>query len=222
MKIEVRCPGCGKGYLVDEAKIPSAGGQVTCKACGRPIELRASSPKATSEPPAPRPAKTLPANGGGAREEVVCPRCGLHFEPAATTAARREASRPAVLVVEDLAYFREIAKDALAPRYEVHEATSLRDAREILASRRIDLILLDLTLENGEDGLTLLREFRPKACPVLIYTAEDETELYGESWDRLRALGADDLVMKGLNAGDLLVRKAAELLGQSEGNDAAR
>jgi hypothetical protein len=26
LKIEVRCGGCGRGYLVDEAKIPSGGG----------------------------------------------------------------------------------------------------------------------------------------------------------------------------------------------------
>jgi DNA-binding response OmpR family regulator len=121
-----------------------------------------------------------------------------------------------VLVVEDLDYFLEIAKDALSPKYEVKTARSLRAARAALSSGRIDLILLDLTLEDGESGLALLEEMPVKPCPVMIFTAEDESKMYGESWDRLRALGADDIVIKGINVGESLARKIGALLGEIE------
>ncbi len=231
MKIEVRCPSCGRGYLVEESRIPPGGGPVACKACGGAIELpsphpaapprpapsppapQAPAPKLSSSDPVPEVVRTDPVAGSG---EVVCPRCGLHFDAGSAAPSRASAERPGVLVVEDLEYFFEIAHDALAARFDVHAARSLREARHVLASRKIDAIVLDLTLENGENGLNLLRELRPKPCPVIIYTAEDETELYGESWERMRALGADDLVLKGMNAGDALVAKIAILLGEAD------
>ena len=37
---------------------------------------------------------------------------------------------------------------------------------------------------------------------------------YGESWDELRSLGADDLVRKGMNVGESLRRKVSALLGE--------
>ena len=37
--------------------------------------------------------------------------------------------------------------------------------------------------------------------------------MYGESWAELQRLGADDLVIKGMNVEDSLRRKAQALLG---------
>lgn len=232
MKLEVRCPSCGRGYLVDESRIPTAGGKVACTACGAAIDLARtpgvapaiSGAPSPGEPPEAAPApsdatRPVARDDGERRDEVVCPRCGLHFNPANARPDPTGAARPTVLVVEDMEYFREIAKEALSSRYEVRTATSLREAHEALRSSRVDAILLDLTLHGGENGLSLLRDLRPKPCPVVIYTAEDETELYGESWDRLRALGADDLVLKGMNVGESLVRKIGALLGETEENE---
>ena len=53
----------------------------------------------------------------------------------------------------------------------------------------------------------------PKPCPILIYTAQDESELYGEKWEKLQDLGADDLVIKGMQVAESLARKASSLLG---------
>lgn len=211
MKIEVRCPQCGKGYLVDEAKIPAAGGIVPCQGCGASITLKARA--AIPEPhvaPAPPPAS-----------EVCCPRCGLHFTPGGH-ADRQPSARSTVLLVEDMDYFTEIARDALGGRYELKTAKSLEDARKVLAETRIDLLLLDIVLEGGQDGLRLLREPPGKICPVLLFTAQDESEMYGDGWDRLRALGVDDVVMKGMNMGETLTRKVAVLLGESQPQDSFR
>lgn len=137
--------------------------------------------------------------------------------------AREPASvRPTVLVVEDMEYFAEIARDALGGRYEVKHAKTLGEARSVLASGRIDLLLLDLTLEDGQDGLRLLREPPGKTCPVLLFTAQDESEMYGEGWEKLRALGVDDVVIKGMNMSESLARKVAALLGEELAQDTPR
>lgn len=125
-----------------------------------------------------------------------------------------------MLVVEDLPYFREMAADALGSRYEIRSATSVSEALAELGKGDVDLVLLDLVLDRGEDGLGLLRALPFKPCPVLLFTAQDESEMYGEGWDRLRSLGADDAVVKGMNMGEMLVRKIAALLGEPESGPA--
>jgi predicted Zn finger-like uncharacterized protein len=209
VKIEVRCPTCRKGYLVDETRIPEGGGSVPCQACGTPVPLQmpVKRKKTTPPPPPPEPA------AAAAVSEVCCPRCGLHFTPEAHHASAAE-QRPTLLLVEDLEYFVEIARDALSGKYEVKTARSVVEARAELMRGGIDLLLLDLALEGGEDGLALLREAPGKTCPVLLFTAQDESEMYGDGWARLQALGVDDVVIKGMNMGEMLTRKVATLLGE--------
>ena len=221
MKIEVRCGGCGRGYLVDEAKIPTGGGVVACQSCGAAIELNAAS--VTSRPPAPptSPPEKTAAPAAARASEVCCPRCNLHFVPDARSAPKI-VGRPTLLVVEDMEYFVEIARDALAGRYELKIARTLDEARALLLRGDIDLMLLDVTLEGGEDGLRLLREPPGKTCPVLLFTAQDESEMYGEGWEKLRALGVDDVVIKGMNMDEMLSRKVAEMLGEPLSQDAYR
>ena len=209
MKLEVRCPQCGKGYLVEEDRIPESGGSVPCQACGTPVPIqlpakRRGAARAPDPPPPPRAA---------APAEVCCPRCGLHFAPEMHTAGAAN-RRPTLLLVEDLEYFVEIARDALAGKYEVKTARSVSAARTELVRGGIDLLLLDVALEGGEDGLSLLREAPGKTCPVLLFTAQDESEMYGDGWARLQALGVDDVVIKGINMGEVLTRKVAALLGE--------
>ncbi len=232
MNIRVRCPGCDGGYVIDE----SAADNLICPACGSAIPV-SSGVRAESDPaaadisvvpnpldasPTPTPAAEVGATAADpvarsatavaeppADEEVVCPRCKLHFTP------RRElaAGSHTVLIVEDLDYFREIAKDALIDDYQVKTASTLAEARQALAEGPVDLMVLDLTLDGGTHGIDLLRELPGKRFPILIYTAQDESEMYGERWDELRALGADDIVIKGMNVGESLQRTVGALLG---------
>jgi DNA-binding response OmpR family regulator len=134
----------------------------------------------------------------------------MHFRT--EESPQRGEDRPTVLLVEDLPYFQEIAREALAPKYTLRQVGTVTEARAALAGGNVDIILLDLTLRGGEDGLTLLEGLPGKPCPILIFTAQDESELYGERWNQLRALGADDLVFKGMNMGEVLVRKVDDLL----------
>jgi CheY-like chemotaxis protein len=164
--------------------------------------------KKATPPPPPPPERVAAAVAA----DVCCPRCGLHFTPEAHLASPDQ--RPTVLLVEDLEYFVEIARDALSGKYEVKTARSVGEARAELLRGGIDLLLLDLALEGGEDGLALLREAPGKTCPILLFTAQDESEMYGEGWSRLQALGVDDVVIKGMNMGEMLTRKVATLLGE--------
>jgi len=127
--------------------------------------------------------------------------------------------RQTVLIVEDMNYFRQVAADALSGEYEVKTATNVTEARQVLGGGRIDLMVLDLTLDGGEHGLDLLRSLPSKPCPILVYTAQDESEIYGEGWEELRRLGADDIVIKGMNVGDSLPRKVGTLLGKTWDED---
>lgn len=125
-----------------------------------------------------------------------------------------------MLIVEDLVYFREIAAEALQNEYEIQAVATKDGARAALDRGGVDLMVLDLTLDGGDGGLDLLRELPGKPCPILIYTAQDESEMYGDSWDELQRLGADDIVLKGMNVGDELIRKIGSLLGREpDGED---
>jgi CheY-like chemotaxis protein len=203
VKIEIRCGTCGRGQLVDDRALPAGVSGVLCQGCGTALALPSAADTA-------RPA--APPKAAAAVEDVVCPRCGMHFQPGDAPAPSATGARPAVLVVEDMAYFQEMAREALGSKYEVRCARSVAEARKMLASEPVDVILLDLVLGDGEDGLSLLRGLPSKPCPVLVFTAQDESDLYGARWDELRALGADDLVFKGINTGEMLVRKVDELL----------
>jgi CheY-like chemotaxis protein len=213
MKFEVRCGGCGRGYLVDETTVPPGGGLVTCQSCGAGIELKP--PHAASPPPEPK--RTAPE--AEPAREVCCPRCSLHFVPDMNSKPKL-AGRPTLLVVEDMDYFVELAREALGGRYELKIAKGLDEARALLRQGGIDLMLLDVTLKNGEDGLRLLREPPGKVCPVLLFTAQDESEMYGEGWEKLQALGIDGVVLKGMNMNESLSRKVAAMLGEPVPQDA--
>jgi len=241
MKIEVRCPNCDRGYLIDEAAVD---GELCCIDCSTAIELNEARPaeastetvaapmraaqilasvgvgdnQASTQPTYESGAKSPPrqAAATGVASEIVCPRCKLHFSPKRHAAKSGDSDeRPTVLVVEDLQYFREIAADALSAHCEVVTATSVFEARRHMATGRVDLLVLDLTLDGGEHGKSLLGSLGDKPCPVLIFTAKDESEMIGDPWAELQAMGADDMVIKNMHAGESLVRKVGELLGRS-------
>jgi len=209
MKVEIRCPDCGSTWHVADAAL----GEMVCPSCMTRIPLdgatiRSEPPAAVTQPAAPT-SDRLPDR---IAHEVVCPRCQLHFKPRRTP--RHDTTRrKKILVVDDLAYFRQIAKETLEPTFEVVTAANRAEAHAALAGRDIDLLVLDLTLDGSDAGRNMLSELVPKPCPILIFTAQDESEMYGENWEELERQGADDLVIKGMKVAETLMRKASTLLG---------
>lgn len=235
MSWTVRCPACDAGFVVP----PELDGQeLACPSCFSPVPLnrpQAVGAGATAARPASRSAASMPAAMpartpapaptratapvAAVAEQVVCPRCRLHFSPKGGPVAQ-DGTRRKVLIVEDMKYFKQVARDALEERYEVVFASSNAEAREALTAGGIDLLVLDLNLDNGDQGADLLRSFRYKPCPILIYTSTEESEMYGQAWEELKQLGADDLVAKGVNIADSLRHKVATALGEDlEGED---
>ncbi|RZQ62461.1 response regulator transcription factor [Amycolatopsis suaedae] len=106
-----------------------------------------------------------------------------------------------VLVVEDDDGVAAAVTDALVSAG--HGAVRARQAAEAAALRReADLVLLDLSLPDG-DGLTLLRDIRRSSdVPVLVVTARSAER------DIVRALrlGADDYLVKPVRLRELLAR----------------
>ena len=106
-------------------------------------------------------------------------------------------TRPRILVVEDEAQLRRVVRLVLeAEGHEVHEADSLRRGLIEAASRRPDLVVLDLGLPDG-DGVTLIRDLRQwSTAPVIVLSART-----GED-DKIAALdaGADDYLTARVRA----------------------
>ena len=128
---------------------------------------------------------------------------------------------PHLLVVDDDMEIRNLLSTLLTGRgYRVTTAREEQEMRRVLASSRIDLVILDLMLP-GKDGLTICRELRAsKPIPVIMLTAR------GDPTDRVVGLeiGADDYLPKPFDVHELearikaVLRRSSAELGTCNGN----
>lgn len=109
-----------------------------------------------------------------------------------------------ILLVEDMASFRDAVSQLLGVYNDVVEADSLASARQVLQKENFDVVVLDKGLPDG-DGTELLSEIKA-AYPntvVIILTSDSDFS----SVKHCIARGADDYVVKSENiVPDLLVR----------------
>jgi DNA-binding response OmpR family regulator len=122
---------------------------------------------------------------------------------AATSPEPSDGLPPRILAVDDERELLSMLEDYLGSRgFRVMTATNAQDARSILGSTKIELVLLDITMP-GEDGLSLARHLREhQGPPVILVTA------LGTVLDRIVGLevGADDYVTKPFEMRELLAR----------------
>lgn len=112
------------------------------------------------------------------------------------------------LLVEDDKHIRRFVRTSLESEgWRVFEADTLRQGLADAATRKPDLVVLDLGLPDG-DGVDLVRELRGwSPVPVIVLSARsDEAE-------KVRALdaGADDYIEKPFGVGELLARVRAHV-----------
>ena len=112
-----------------------------------------------------------------------------------------------VLMVEDEADLAMLVRGGLSREgFAVDIATTLGEAREAVATVRYDVVLLDLTLPDG-DGLDLLRQWRRQQnpTPVVVVTARDSLD------EKVAGLnvGADDYLGKPYAMAELVARVRA-------------
>lgn len=117
-------------------------------------------------------------------------------------------SAPVVVLVEDEKQIRRFVRTALESEgCRVHESETGRQGLIEAATRKPDLIILDLGLPDL-DGVDFIRDLRGwSALPVLVLSAR------AEETDKIAALdaGADDYLTKPFGVGELLARVRAAL-----------
>ena len=120
-------------------------------------------------------------------------------------------SNPRVLVVEDELAIREMLGFTLARAgFEVLEAEDTREATDLIARTRPDVVLLDWMLP-GISGIDFARRLRreeaTRELPIIMLTAR------GEEASKLKgfAVGADDYITKPFSTQELIARIKALL-----------
>lgn len=108
-----------------------------------------------------------------------------------------------ILIVDDDAEILTLIKDYLEDHgYSVSTASNGQTMRHVMATREVDLVILDLVMP-GEDGLTLTRHIRDtSSVGIIILTGK------GDTVDRVVGLemGADDYLGKPFSMRELLAR----------------
>lgn len=121
-----------------------------------------------------------------------------------------------ILIVEDEQAIRRFVRTALeAEGFRVYEADGVQRGLLEAATRKPDLVVLDLGLPDG-DGQDFIRDLRLwSPIPVIVLSARvDET-------DKVKALdaGADDYLIKPFGIGELLARVRVALRRRGQVTD---
>jgi two-component system KDP operon response regulator KdpE len=111
--------------------------------------------------------------------------------------------RPVVVVIEDEPQIRRFLRTSLdAQGFTVHESDTGRQGLVECATRRPEVVILDLGLPDM-DGVEVIRQLREwSAVPVIVLSARSQET------DKIAALdaGADDYVVKPFGVGELVAR----------------
>lgn len=120
-----------------------------------------------------------------------------------------------ILVVEDSEEIQMILKHAMSAEYRVVCTTNLEQARLSIYNNKFDLILLDLSLPDG-DGLHLCSELKKSDLycdiPVIILSAKNSLKEKAEGFQ----LGIEDYVTKPFDPSELKIRIESRLKKISE------
>lgn len=126
-----------------------------------------------------------------------------------------------VLLVEDLADFRDLLKTMLSDTYSVSEAGTAAELKQAMSGTQPDVVLLDLQLPdaNGLDLLPQLKKQWPET-EVVVLTGNASIEAAVEATKR----GAYHFIKKPSEAGEILVtvERALDHKQQSEENSNLR
>lgn len=178
----IQCPACGARYRVDPARVSKEVAKVKCPQCAVVFEVGL---------------KSTPATGPSAVAQTAT---GMGAGASASTA-------PAVLIVDDSSFFRELVVDVLKPLHlDFILAADGLEALQIIRQRKPALVILDLNLP-GMSGNELIREVRkdPAFNHLRLLAMSG---IYRKETDaaEVHAAGADDFISKSFRPEQLQLR----------------
>ncbi len=105
-----------------------------------------------------------------------------------------------VLIVDDEKHTRDGLRMSLEDEFDIYVAANIAEAKEILTSEKVDVMVSDLRL-GGEDGLDLIQQAlaMPHSPVCILMTAYGSVDVAVEAMRR----GAYDYVSKPLNIDEL-------------------
>jgi two-component system KDP operon response regulator KdpE len=114
--------------------------------------------------------------------------------------------KPVALVIDDEVQIRRLLRVVLeSADYQVHEAETAAQGLTDAATRRPDVVLLDLGLPDSDGGNVLRRLREWSQVPVIVLSVRDDEEGKVAALDA----GADDYVTKPFSSAELLARLRA-------------
>ncbi|MHA2621445.1 MAG: response regulator [bacterium JZ-2024 1] len=134
-----------------------------------------------------------------------------------------------LLLIDDDSDFVSATRTVLeSAGYTVDFAYTPKEGLKALRSARYDLLLLDIHMGRGAEGVLLARSLRRdpalKDLPVLIVTGikEQLTVLFRGQYLRPHLLRVDELIEKPVNPEDLLARVARLIKKKTESTEASQ
>lgn len=117
-----------------------------------------------------------------------------------------EKEKPQLLIVDDVAQNIQILGNILSPLYIIEFAQSGEAALKLISKRKFDMILLDIMMPPGMNGIETLKKIRKlengKNTPVIFITARNDIETIKQCF----ASGAVDYIQRPLIVEELKAR----------------
>ena len=120
-----------------------------------------------------------------------------------------------ILLIEDNITIAKALKYSFDKNgYNLEFKTSLKEAKEYISNNKIDLVILDITLPDGNGFDFYEKEIKNLNIPTVFLTAKDEEE----SIVRGLNIGAEDYITKPFSTKELLARVNKILLRSKKEN----
>ena len=118
-----------------------------------------------------------------------------------------------LLVEDDREIVRTLSAYLRQEGFETETVPGEREARRAVSGGKFGLLLVDLSLENG-DGFGVCRAAREEGIPLIFLTASGDEDAVVRGLD----MGADDYIIKPFRPREL-VSRIRRILGRSENGD---
>lgn len=119
-----------------------------------------------------------------------------------------------IAVIDDDADIREASEIVLTSKgHQVITASNPKDGYEIIKTQKPDLIILDVMMDEPDDGFFLAQKLRREkvTTPILMYTSISKT--VGMDFGASEMVPVDDFVEKPITP-DALIQKVEKLLNK--------